>query len=122
MSTRAWREKNRDRFNELWRRWYDKNAPRKIAWQHRRRLELRAWWRELKSTKRCEQCGEDNPSCLHFHHDDPATKDFDLSVAASNGWSRKRILAEVAKCRVLCANCHLKHHWQERENGRGDRI
>jgi hypothetical protein len=75
--------------------------------------EIRAWWIDFKSTKSCEVCGESAPECLHFHHIDPATKDIDLGRAASNGWSKERILAEVAKCRVLCANCHLKHHWDE---------
>jgi hypothetical protein len=111
----TWRERNRDRFNELWRRWYAKNSDRKKQWQRRRLEEIRVWWRELKATKRCEQCGESDPACLHFHHDDPTTKEFDIAAAASQGWSRDRILAEVAKCRVLCANCHLKLHWEERQ-------
>ena len=38
-------------------------------------------------------------------------------------WSRDYILAEVAKCGVLCANCHLKHHWDaKRRKCRGDRT
>lgn len=28
--------------------------------------------------------------------------------------SKEIILAEIAKCDVPCANCHLKEHWQER--------
>ena len=111
----SWQQRNRAAFNVLWRRWYRDNAERKIAWQQRHRDEIRQWWRELKATKSCEVCGESAPECLHFHHINPTTKAFPLSNATSNGRSKKTILAEVAKCRVLCANCHLKHHWNERK-------
>ncbi len=111
----TWQQRNPVAFNELWRRWYRDNAKRKMAWQKRRKDELRQWWRELKATKSCEECGEDAPECLHFHHNDPSTKVFTLATAALDGRSRASILAEVAKCRVLCANCHLKHHWNERK-------
>lgn len=108
---------DRARQNELWREWYARNAQRKYEWEARRRLEIRQWWRELKATKSCETCGEGSPECLHFHHRDPAQKAFEISDAVSRGWSRERILCELAKCRVLCANCHLKLHWDERWSG-----
>lgn len=111
--SKKWQQENRDAYNASWRRWYGKNSAKKIGWQQRRRDELMAWWRDFKSTKQCEQCGERAPECLHFHHIDPATKDFDL--ASFGGRSKETILAEVAKCRVLCANCHLLHHWNERK-------
>ncbi len=114
MKRTTWRDRNPAAFNAAWRRWYRKNAKRKIAWQARRRAELRVWWNELKATHQCETCGESAPECLHFHHVDPRKKVAELSAALVDGWSRKRILAEAVKCRVLCANCHLKHHWQER--------
>lgn len=107
----AW---TRDDQNRAWRRWYRENAKRKMGWQARRRDEIRAWWRDLKSTKRCEHCGESDPDCLQFHHRDPRAKEITLANAVGNAWSRERILAEVAKCDVLCANCHLKHHWDAR--------
>lgn len=110
------RKRTRDRaaFNAAWRRWYRANSARKIAWQERRRDELRRWWLELKASKRCESCGELAPECLHFHHVDPSTKEITVADAISRGWSRERILSEVSKCQVLCANCHLKLHWDER--------
>jgi len=109
---------NRARFNEHWRKWYRENREKKIAWQMRRRAEMRAWFRELKSTKSCLRCGEATLECLQFHHRDPAEKDIEVSNMIS-GWSRERILEEIAKCDVLCANCHLKLHWEERQSQKG---
>jgi len=57
---------------------------------------------------RCVDCGYSNClGALEFHHRDPATKDF--GVGRFNG-SLERLLAEVAKCDLLCANCHRKRH------------
>ena len=105
----AW---TRDDQNAAWRKWYRANAKRKLGWQARRRDEIRAWWRELKSTKPCKRCGESDPDCLQFHHRDPRSKKMTLARAVNGAWSRERILEEVEKCDVLCANCHLKHHWE----------
>ena len=113
---RTW---TREQQNAAWRRWYSKNAARKIGWQQRRRVELRQWWDELKTTKQCERCGEQAPECLHFHHRDPREKELELANAIARGWSKKRIMAEVAKCDVLFANCHMKHHWEERNLSSG---
>ncbi|HEU0036789.1 MAG TPA: hypothetical protein VFQ53_39540 [Kofleriaceae bacterium] len=111
---KSWRERNPDAYNAAWRRWYQENAKRKVAWQARRRDELRVWWAELKATKSCESCGEAAPECLHFHHREPSRKQITLADVISAGWARERILDEVAQCQVLCANCHAKHHWDER--------
>ncbi len=125
MATWAQKSKaNRERFNAQWRNWYRANRERKMAWQKRRLDEMRAWFRELKATKSCEDCGEATPECLHFHHKDPRKKTLEVSVAVMR-WSRERVLAEIAKCRVLCANCHLKLHWEQRQarkGSRGERI
>ncbi len=110
-----WTQSDRDTFNAQWRRWYRDNAQRNREWEQRRREEIREWWRDLKATKSCCLCKENAPECLHFHHVVPKTKAFDLSEGASNGRSREVILAEVAKCVVLCGNCHAKYHWDERK-------
>lgn len=113
----TWNQLNRDRYNASWRRWYRANAKRKLAWQYRRIEEVRVWFRELKKTKVCARCGETTVECLQFHHRDPSQKVLDVSATIAR-WSRERILAEIAKCDVLCANCHLKHHWDDRQTRR----
>jgi hypothetical protein len=71
------------------------------------------WFEDFKSGLACERCGESHAAVLQFHHSDPSQKDISLSNAISAGWSRQRILREAAKCDVLCANCHMKHHARE---------
>jgi hypothetical protein len=56
----------------------------------------------------CARCGYDACiAALHFHHLDPATKDFALS---NDGVTRsiERARQEAAKCVLLCANCHAE--------------
>lgn len=58
---------------------------------------------------KCAHCGNDDSRVLEYHHLDPGTKLFDLSKWTAH--SRKEIIAEIAKCIVLCANCHrIAHH------------
>lgn len=80
----------------------------------RRNRERRLWFQKLKSTFSCISCGESDSVCLDFHHRESETK---RTILANNhGYSmrilhsRKAILDEIAKCDVLCANCHRKLH------------
>lgn len=76
-----------------------------------RESELKEFIRSLKL--KCKNCPETHPACLHFHHLDPSVKEINMSSAAKSGWSRERILKEVSKCDILCANCHAKEHYDE---------
>lgn len=65
--------------------------------------------REILDTHKvggCTQCSEKEPAVLDFHH----LGDKDVNVSTMLAMSRIRILAEIAKCIVLCANCHRKVH------------
>ena len=56
----------------------------------------------------CLKCGEDDPVVLEFDHRDRATKLFTVSEACSRKLPLKALEAEMAKCDVLCANCHRR--------------
>jgi hypothetical protein len=105
---RAWyaRTKHERRTREL----VERERQTKLA----RRRGLADWLVELKSQLVCARCCEDHPGCLQFHHADPRQKEVSIADAVRRGWARERILAELAKCEVLCANCHAKHHAKER--------
>jgi hypothetical protein len=50
-------------------------------------------------------CGYDRCMIsLHFHHVDPAHKEFPMTIAG--GKSLASLRAEACKCVLLCANCH----------------
>lgn len=100
------------------RRWYARNARRKMDWQLRRRADMKTWLGGKKHW--CRECGERRSACLAFHHVDSRLKKIDIGIAVHAGWSKKRIEAELAKCIVLCGNCHAKLHWNERRRARRD--
>ena len=56
----------------------------------------------------CLLCGYRRCSgALHFHHLDPAQKEFGI---ARRGFTRsiEKMRAEAAKCVLLCSNCHAE--------------
>lgn len=62
---------------------------------------------EYKGGK-CERCGYSKyRGALEFHHKDPLQKDI---KSFRPGVARKKFLAEVDKCELLCANCHREAH------------
>jgi hypothetical protein len=43
------------------------------------------------------------------------SKESAISDALGRGWSIERIQEKMQKCVVLCANCHRKLHYSERQ-------
>lgn len=88
-----------------------KCKPCHIEYNKNRDNSTRKWYKKYKQTLSCVQCGFDDSRALVFHHRDPSTKSF--TVANHNKRSRETLLNEIAKCDVLCANCHAIHHHVE---------
>jgi endogenous inhibitor of DNA gyrase (YacG/DUF329 family) len=59
-----------------------------------------------KVAKGCSRCPERRPSCLQYHHLDPVQKVAGVG-ALVQGASLARVVEEVKKCILLCANCHF---------------
>lgn len=85
----------------------DKN----LDYQRERRTWLTAFLEGYKAEFGCRNCPEDDPVALDFHHRDPTTKIFTIgSKAIANKYSVERLMEEIEKCDILCANCHRKEH------------
>jgi hypothetical protein len=79
------------------------------------RMDAVTEWRRRKKSKlveeaggRCVLCGYRRcDAALQFHHLDPASKSFALSMRGVTR-SMEKCRVEAAKCVLLCANCHAE--------------
>ncbi len=106
------KEKAKKKNAEYQKKWFQNN--KKVHYGRvRKRIERNSKWiQNYKKTQKCGRCGEDHPSTLDFHHRNNKEKEFPISKCRDYGL--KRIKAEIAKCDVLCANCHRKLHWDNK--------
>lgn len=77
---------------------------------------------EFMKVRVCEQCGASDKEVprLEWHHRDPETKTANVAnMVNTHRWAR--IMAEVAKCKLLCPECHKRAH-HELNDGRYQRI
>jgi hypothetical protein len=100
----------RNRKNEQVRAWRKRTYIPKFK---KRVVNIRE--RLLAVRTQCMECGETHPGCLDFHHRNPAEKKFQLVASQMGNRSWTSIEAEIAKCDVLCSNCHRKLHWEMRQ-------
>jgi len=70
---------------------------------------------DYKSSLGCAKCGNKKHYVLDFHHIDPKQKLFNISSKFSSDIESEIIKEEIAKCVVLCSNCHREFHYLERE-------
>lgn len=76
----------------------------------RRKLELIVF-----RGSKCLLCGySGNLAVLEFHHRDPAIKDFPLDARHIANTESQKLIAELEKCDLLCANCHRELHNPEK--------
>ena len=91
--------------------WAPGQSPR-IAQNRARWRANAAMLNELRDIP-CADCGRRFPPCvMQFDHRDPATKRFEVTRIITR--ARPVILAEVAKCDIVCTNCHRVRTYRRR--------
>lgn len=78
---------------------------RSKAHQARIKFELHC----LKASIGCYMCSETDPRALDFHHKNPQDKKGQILILWHN-LGKQVAMEEIAKCELLCANCHRKCH------------
>jgi len=101
---------------------YRANNPDKVKVQSEkaaRKMARRKYWiSKYKVSVGCSSCGyKEHASALDFDHLDDGEKEF--HIAQTMGRKNLKVLfTEIRKCRVLCANCHRVHSYEQAQKRR----
>lgn len=71
---------------------------------HYTKQEMKQRLKAIKEKSGCTDCGEKNHIVLDFDH--LKDKKYNISRMIHDGFSWEAIKKEIAKCEVVCANCH----------------
>jgi len=96
-----------DKSSRLYKSHYDRNF-------RKRRWEMIF---EYFGGRKCQDCGVASEHPIYdLHHRDPSEKDFSIGALIRKKWAA--LEPEVAKCDLLCSNCHRVRHDIERKQQR----
>jgi hypothetical protein len=98
-------QKRRAHYHANKQQYLDRNVVAKVA--------LIRWYQQLKSGP-CTDCGQTYPHYVMDWDHVGEGKEINLAGALRKGWGKKRILAEIAKCELVCSNCHRIRTWTRR--------
>ena len=72
--------------------------------------------KEYKESNPCLDCGQKFPFyAMDFDHVN-GTKVNNVGTMVAHGWSLQNILDEIAKCELVCSNCHRGRTWNKRNS------
>lgn len=83
--------------------WVVLTAERQRWYRHRKAVAIY----EYLASHPCVDCGEPDPVVLEFDHV-RGDKRANVKRMVSGTYSLERVLEEIAKCEVRCANCHRR--------------
>lgn len=112
-------EEGRIKAREDSKRHYQRNKESYIARNRAKKAEISDFLRKYKEFHGCKDCKKKFPYyVLDFDHRDPHTKKFQPArLAQNNSWDK--MLEEINKCDVVCANCHrVRSHEKQHHSHR----
>lgn len=90
---------------------YQRNKEAVIARSVGRARAQRKRLQEMKEASPCTDCGVNYPYYVMQYDHVSGEKDKDLSyLITAASW--ERIMIEIAKCELVCANCHSIRSWR----------
>jgi hypothetical protein len=107
----AWCKRCRQEYD---REYHQRTRSIRLAQKKRRHQEIWAWYVALKR-KPCADCGKAfPPAAMAWDHLPGRAKVSEVSLLVRRRFGKRAILAEIAKCELVCANCHAVRSQQRR--------
>jgi hypothetical protein len=108
---KEYRHKNSIKAKIYMSEWRAKNGHKAVAYFSKWETEVRSVNHknvlEYLAAHPCVDCGEKDPIVLQFDHIKPEEKKNSVArLIDGSHWDN--VLAEIEKCRVVCANCHTR--------------
>ncbi len=97
------------------------NSPAKKLVTQAFQQSRRAFIDKIKVERGCSICGYNaHPAALDFNH---IVGDKNFSISQDSKIALHKLLGEIDKCEILCANCHRVHtyehrHWQTKRKSK----
>ena len=99
------------------RAWAKNNPSRVARTKHEHTQRKKEWLRELKDGRPCADCGQIfHYAAMDWDHREGEHKLFSVGEGAQSK-GRVALLAEIAKCDLVCANCHRVRTWNRAHGG-----
>lgn len=76
------------------------------AARDKRRAIARAYVTDILRHGSCSDCGLADPAVLEFDHVGPKT--MEVGKLVREAYRLDRVIAEIANCELVCANCHRR--------------
>lgn len=93
------------------RQWRQNNRPLLRANAKKARDKVSEYIRKLKTSSPCTDCGVSYPYyVMDFDH----LGDKKFSIAHRGNKGINRLNTEIAKCELVCANCHRVRTWKRK--------
>ena len=110
---RQWQSENPEKLKVYQRRWAVNHPDKVRSKAQRHAAKQAALLIRFKRRKGCFECGLHDIRVLQFDHvPERGKKEFKLSEHRVKG--PKKLKEELAKCDVVCANCHAIRTWERR--------
>jgi hypothetical protein len=88
------------------RNYYLEDKDRRLSINKKWQDEFWIWYTDLKN-KPCADCKNSfDPVCMQWDHLPGYDKIERVSFIARTTMNREKILEEISKCELVCANCH----------------